>query len=115
MKFCKRHAAKLVVNSSTCSAWEYALHDKDMDVAVIDLTGNHPSHGFAMNEKCKLFAYVVSGKGKLVIKDHPPILLDVGDMVLIEPGDLYRWEGTMTLLMPAAPAWYKEQYKVIDG
>jgi hypothetical protein len=38
----------------------------------------------------------------------------VGDLVLIEPGEKYFWEGNMDLFIPCSPAWYPEQHKLID-
>jgi mannose-6-phosphate isomerase-like protein (cupin superfamily) len=83
--------------------------DKDINGAVIELNGRYPDKGSVVNLKCKELAYVIKGSGKLVVEDKE-IKLNEGDLVLIEPGEKYYWEGRMTMFMPCSPAWYPKQH-----
>jgi len=58
--------------------------------------------------------YVVSGKGKLVTKDET-VDLKTGDEVLIDRGELFRYESAKNLVLFAActPAWSPEQHKEV--
>ena len=37
-----------------------------------------------------------------------------GDVLLIEKGEIYFWDGNCKLIMICTPAWYKEQCELID-
>jgi len=58
-------------------------------------------------------AYIITGSGKITINDKE-INLEAGDLILIEPGEKFFWEGKMTMFMPCAPAWYTDQYKKVE-
>lgn len=41
--------------------------------------------------------------------------LTKGDAVLIEPGEVFYWQGDqLEMLMPCSPAFYPEQHKEVD-
>ncbi len=100
-------------NSAGCVAVEYPLGDADINGALIELSGREPDAGRAVNLECKELAYIINGSGKVVIEGQE-INLNAGDLVLIEPGEKFFWEGKMTIFMPCAPAWYPEQYKKVE-
>lgn len=100
-------------NNEFCTATAYLTGDKDISVALIELTGRYPSKGMVLNENCKELAYVIKGSGKLVVENEE-VILEKGDLVSIYPGEKYFWDGHMTLLMPCAPAWHPEQHKEIQ-
>ena len=58
----KRHDRKKFVNSPLCVAYEYGHHDKDMNIAVIELAGRYPRKGRVINKVCKEIALVVDGR-----------------------------------------------------
>ncbi len=89
------------------------MDDKDINGAVIELNGRYPHEGRMMNEKCKEMAYVIKGFGKVVVENNE-IQLKEGDLILIEPGEKFFWEGIMTLFMSCTPAWSPEQYKQVE-
>ena len=99
-------------NSDVCVGISYPLGDSDINGAVVELSGRYPSQGRVMNEKCKELGYVISGSGKIVIEDKE-IILDQGDLVLIDKGEKYYWDGKMTMFMPCVPAWDAEQHKEV--
>ena len=113
MKIIKKEQTKVVQNSKGCVAIEYPSNDKDINGAVIKLSGREPDKGRAVNLECKELAYVMKGSGRVVIEDNE-IELNEGDLAIIEPGEKFYWEGEMEMFMPCAPAWHPEQYKKVE-
>ncbi len=112
MKIIKREEAKKFTNSPACTAWEYPLGDKDINGAVIELNGRYPEKGFAVNEKCKEMAYIVSGTGKWVTEGKE-IPFGADDLLFINAGEKFYWDGQAKIFMPCTPAWYPEQHQII--
>ena len=113
MKIVYQRQTKSFANGKNCVAIEYPMDDKDINGAVIELTGRYPESGRTVNLECKELAYVIAGAGKVFVNDEK-IDLQMGDLVLIEPGEKFFWDGTMTLFVPCAPAWHPGQYKQVD-
>jgi mannose-6-phosphate isomerase-like protein (cupin superfamily) len=113
MKIIHKNETKILKNSEVCTAVEYPMDDKDMNGAVIELGGRYPDKGRTMNEKCKEMAYVIRGSGRVVVEDKE-IQLNEGDLVLIESGERFFWEGKMTLFMSCTPAWSPDQYRKVE-
>lgn len=109
MKVVYKHQTKEFKNSEVCTAIEYPFEDKDINGAVIKLNGRYPNKGRVVNLKCKELSYVISGCGKLVVEGKEVVLRE-GDLVLIESGEKYYWEGKMMMFVPCTPAWYPEQH-----
>ena len=40
--------------------------------------------------------------------------LNQGDLILIEPGEKYFWQGNLKLFISSTPAWSPEQYKEVE-
>lgn len=101
-------------NSQKCTAFEYPLKDKDINVAFIEIKGRYPDNGFVTNEKVKELIFVVEGKGRININNDD---YDLGkeDAALILPNEKYYFEGNLKLIVSCAPAWYPEQHKIIIG
>jgi len=114
MKIVHKNQAKEFKNSDACIAFEYQLEDKDINGTIIELNGRYPSKGKAVNLKCKELAYIIEGSGKIVIQKEET-KLNQRDMVLIQPGEEYFWEGNLKMLLCCSPAWSPEQYKEIDS
>lgn len=112
MKVVYKKQTKKFKNSNVCTAIEYPLGDEDINGAVIELNGRYPDKCRVVNLKCKELAYVIKGSGRIIVEDKE-IKLKQGDMVLIEPGERYYWDGTMTMFMPCTPAWYPGQHKEV--
>ncbi|MCK5084230.1 MAG: cupin domain-containing protein [Candidatus Pacebacteria bacterium] len=113
MKIIHKDQTKVYKNSDACTAIEYPLGDKDINGAVIELDGRYPDRGRTVNLVCKEMAYIIKGFGKLVIEDKETELRE-GDLVLIEVGEKFFWEGNMRIFMPCTPAWYPEQHKEVE-
>jgi len=114
MHVVKKAEVKTRKNSPTCIVQEYPSPDKDINLAVVELSGRYPTSGWAVNEKCKEMGWVLKGSGQFVTENQI-VTISEGDLVVVEPGENYFWDGHMTLVMPATPAWYFEQHKNIDA
>ena len=113
MKKVHKNETKEHKNSDVCLAIEYPLGDKDINGAVVRLSGRYPDEGRVVNKRCKELAYVISGSGRLVVEGKE-VELSEGDLVLIEPGERYFCDGNMTMFMPCTPAWSPEQHKEVQ-
>lgn len=99
-------------HGETCLMSEYRLEDERVDAAIAKISGRYPDEGWVLNRVSAETAYVLSGSGKLITeeKEEP---IEVGDVVLIEPGEKFYWEGNMSLFVSCAPAWKYGQYEHI--
>ncbi|MFA6131646.1 MAG: cupin domain-containing protein [Patescibacteria group bacterium] len=113
MKVVYKDQAEKFNNGKFCAALEYSMEDKDLNGAIIELTGRYPEKGRVVNLKCKELAYVIKGSGKVAVDDKETNLKE-GDLILIQPGEKYFWDGNLTLFVPCAPAWNPEQYKEVE-
>ncbi len=113
MKFISKNQTKIFKNSNACTAIEYPLGDKDINGAVIELNGRYPKKDRVVNLKCKELAYIIKGSGRVVIEGRE-VKFSEGDLILIDAGEKYFWEGSTIMFMPCTPAWYPEQYKEVE-
>lgn len=113
MKIIHKDQTKVYKNSDVCTAIEYSLDDKDINGAVVELNGRYPDKGRVVNLKCKEMAYIIKGSGK-VIAEGQEIKFKEEDLILIEPGEKYHWEGSFTMFVSCAPAWYPKQHKEVE-
>ena len=111
MKFIQSSEAVLYKNSDVCDAITYQLHEKKISIALIKLRGRYPSKGHATNRICNELVYVIRGKGKLGIGKRV-VFFAKGDVIIIEKGEKYYWEGKCSLLMPCYPAFSAAQHKI---
>ncbi len=113
MKIVRRDQTKKVQNGKSCYAFEYPMGDKEINGAIIGITGKYPENGRLVNEKVREMVYVMQGKGSITIEGDF-IQLQEGDLLMIEPGERYVWEGSMRMFVPCVPAWYPEQHKQVE-
>jgi len=113
MKVIYRNQAKEYSNSENCSGFEFDLGDKNLDGAVVNVSGRYPDNGRAVNEGCKEIAYVIDGSGKIFIEGE---LFNIKseDLIVIDKGERFYWDGTFKLFVYCTPAWFSEQHKQVD-
>jgi mannose-6-phosphate isomerase-like protein (cupin superfamily) len=114
MKLTRKNQTQTHVNGPACSVVEYPMDDARINVAIVHLTGRYPDAGAAMNLACAELAYVAAGSGTVTVDEKETAFAE-GDAVLIEPNEKFFWDGTMTLIMPCAPAWEPGQYRAVEG
>lgn len=95
-----------------CVICEYLMDDKAIDGCVVKLNGRYPEKGFAMNTVSKEMAYVIAGSGKIIVENKEYDISE-GDVLLINSGEKFFWQGNMELFISCTPAWNTEQYRVI--
>lgn len=108
----KRHA-KQHEHSQNFSVTEYALDNDKMDMAVATISGRYPEENRVTNAISNELVYVCEGEGKIFIENQEQ-QISAGDVILIEPGEKYYWEGDLTLLMTCNPIWTPEQHKIVE-
>lgn len=111
MEYVSAQEAVKHANSPNCIVHEYPMKNSEMNIGVAEITRRYPDEGYAINHKCSEMGFVLKGSGKLVT-DTAEVSLSVGDVVYIPSGEKYYWEGSMTLVLPATPAWYLEQHEM---
>lgn len=112
MKIIKKDQARLHKNSRTCVALEYPFDDKDINAAIITITGRYPEEGYVVNKVCKEAVYIIVGTG-ILATENTQHQLAAGDMAMLPPGEKYYFEGNLQIVMPCHPAWYPEQHEEV--
>jgi mannose-6-phosphate isomerase-like protein (cupin superfamily) len=115
MKYIPKSQAKKFTNIGAGHVMEYNLGDPDIDIAIVSLNGKYPEEGWVVNEQVKELLYVISGSGRLTTKDKT-VDLNPGDQVLVDKGELFRYETADKLVVVAActPAWTPQQHKAVN-
>jgi mannose-6-phosphate isomerase-like protein (cupin superfamily) len=113
MKIIRKSEARAFRANESCVVVEYPMGDKDINGALALISGRYPSQGFTVNEVCRELGFVVQGSGKVVIEGED-LQIREGDLVCIDPGEKFYWEGNMTLFLPCAPAWDPKQHKFVE-
>jgi len=101
------------VNSENSVSLEYENNDKDINIAVVEISGRYPDKGRMMNTVCKELIYIIDGNGQIFIEGNK-IQLKTGDTILIEPYEKYYWEGKLKVIPACTPAWNIEQVKMCE-
>ncbi|KTD53456.1 Cupin domain protein [Legionella santicrucis] len=99
-------------NSEVCVVTEYPQLDDELDFAIVNISGRYPDSNHAMNTKCKEMVYIQEGTGSVTV-NHIKHILNPGDIVLIEAGETFFWEGNMTLFISCRPSFSVEQHVLI--
>lgn len=113
MKISLKHQSIEKSNGPDCTVVEYQLNNEMLDMAIAKISGRYPNQRLVVNKQCDELAYVFEGKGRVVVEGKEQ-LLNAGDVVLIEAGEKYYWEGQMQLFLSCRPAWKKKQHEIVD-
>ncbi len=115
MKIVRYSETEKIKNSDTSNLIEYStkLLDKDIDCGVNVINGRYPEKGYAVNEECKELVYILEGTGTINKKDEM-IKFAKDDVILIDKGEYYYWDGNCKIILICTPAWSKAQCKVVE-
>ncbi len=113
MKISLKHQSLEKKSSDACVITEHPLEDEMINVAIARVTGRYPTTGNALNQICKELAYIYEGTGKVVVNSKEQVV-KAGDVVLIEPGEKFHWEGNMSIFISCTPAWTKDQNIMVE-
>lgn len=100
-------------NSENCVVTEYPMIDSDIDFAIVKIIGRYPEKRRVVNITCKEVVYVHEGKGTVEVNGEG-YALSAGDLILIEAGEKFCWEGSMTLHISCHPPFNVDQHQYID-
>lgn len=112
MKIIRHNQVHKIDNSPTTHVEEYLHNNKDINIAVITLSSRYPDIGYVVNKKCKELVYVLEGEISFIKKDETTQLFK-GDCIIIDPGEIYAWDGSATIQTICTPAWYPQQHKIV--
>ncbi|MCM1370587.1 MAG: hypothetical protein NC181_01675 [Clostridium sp.] len=113
MQVIKSYNAIKGANNDKCKTLEYSFNDKDIDLGVATITGRYPENNYCVNTISKELIYVLDGNGKLYF-ENDCIKFEKGDSILIDSNEKYYWDSTYCVVsMSCAPAWNKEQHKIV--
>lgn len=90
--------------------------DTTINDARIILTGRYPATDYAVNDTSTVLISVEDGEGFITIQDAAPLLLSVGDRLLVKPGEPYFFSVDDTLIIRyiATPAWTPAQARIVE-
>lgn len=100
-------------NSDLCVVTEYPMIDSALDFAIVNLSGKYPPEKRAVNTQCKEIVYVQKGHGEVTV-DNKKHIINEGDVILIDAGEKFTWEGQMILFISCNPAFTIEQHLIVD-
>lgn len=91
--------------------------DKSINDAYISIGGRYPQSGHAVNNVSTALVSIESGSGSIEIDGNKVRVLDVGDRLLIKPGEAYAFIASEKLVIRyiAAPAWTSEQSRIVKA
>lgn len=98
----------------TATIFEYNTKDKDINFCFCNINGRYPIKGYAINKHCKELAFVISGNGTINV-NQKNYNLNQNDVVLINKGEKFFWQGKLTLALPCSPAWNTSQYEIVEN
>lgn len=94
---------------------EYPIDDHEIDCAIVKVNGQYPGNNkFAVNEKSKELLFVVEGEGTIEIKNGEIKEFGKYDTILIDRGELYRFNAHASFCVVCTPPWTPEQHKNVD-
>lgn len=96
------------------TAWEYEMQDANLNVSPISIKGRYPESGYTSNTVSDSIVHVSGGNGVIVLNDGTTAGLVAGDQVHISVGDIYFFEGDLTILYAASPSWTSQQTKHVN-
>lgn len=96
------------------SGMDYTSQDKDINFAVIKISGRSPKSGFQLNTECKELLYILAGSGTLHLKNGDESSFCEGDVIVIEKNEAYAFDGEFEAAVSCTPAWNSTQHKYID-
>lgn len=113
MKIVRKAEAKEYRSSANCCGLEFDLGTKDLDGALVKVRGRYPDKGRVRNEVCKLIAFIIDGEGQVIIEGNK-FEVKSEDLIVLDKGERYYWNGNFKLFIYCTPVWYPEQHKEVE-
>lgn len=109
MQIVKETQKRTLALMPTCVVHEYDTQDGFISGAAAEIRGRYPEHGFVVNKKIKELAYVLSGHGHLITAEGKKEISS-GDVIFIDHGEKFAWDGDITLFITTTPPFDPGQY-----
>jgi mannose-6-phosphate isomerase-like protein (cupin superfamily) len=113
MQLLRKNSTKQILVGKSLTSLEYGFDEKALNVAIVAVHGRSPEVGRVMNTVCKELVYIKSGSGTVEVEGKITNVTE-GDVVLIQPEEKYFWQGNLTAIISAHPAWFPEQHRIIE-
>lgn len=104
--------AKKVQATSTTTIWEFPMDDQAISGAVAEIKERYPEQGYAVNTVSKELAFVISGNG-YVITPNAKNPIRTGDLIFLDKGERFAWEGNLTLFLTTTPKFDPKQHRIV--
>lgn len=116
MKIIQSADAQTYTNANSLSeSVEYPIGDKDIDCALVRINGLYPEDDkFAVNSKSKALFFCIEGNGTLEMKSGEKKVFQKNDVILIEIGEVYRYNAHCSLAVICTPPWTPEQHQKVS-
>lgn len=96
------------------SGRDYPTVDAEINFATIKINGRCPKEGYQVNLTCKELLYILNGYGTLYSREEKEdFKFKQGDVLFIDKGEYYAFDGDFEAAVPCTPAWNSEQHKYI--
>lgn len=114
MQIIKREEAEYYTGNGYYG-YDYPSVDPDINFAVISISTRSPEKGYQVNRDCKELLYIIKGEGTLYKKNSDDdIKFKEGDLLYIDKGELYAFDGDFEAAVPCTPAWTAEQHEYVE-
>lgn len=114
MQIIKESEKRTLTPTPSVAIHEYDTHDAFVSGATAEIKGRYPETGFVVNRKIKELAFVLSGSGA-ILTPQGETPLAAGDLLFIDHGEVYAWQGDLHLFMATAPTFDPAQYEEVGG
>lgn len=113
MKVCKKSQTSTHHNNEHCSIVEYPIDMPAINMALATINGRYPSAGYAINHKVQEVVYIQQGNGSISVNGQITDFAS-GDVILVEPGDKFFWDGNFKMTIACSPAFTPEQHEICE-
>jgi hypothetical protein len=98
-----------VFKKGAVTSYEYSTDSTTLNVAPIIIDGRYPESGFTKNTEVDAIVHVVSGLGKVGLKNGTEYSLVKNDQIHLLVDEAYYFEGSLEIIYAANPPWTPEQ------
>lgn len=84
-------------------------------IAVVETNGRYPEEGHSLNDVCTETIYLLDGFLEVEINGTLHRLENVGDVVVISPGNTYAIRGNGKAIDFITPGWDKSQNHIMNS
>jgi hypothetical protein len=108
---------RIIENTNRVRVEDYQVDDRESSVWYIELEGGrYPEYGFFINDRIRQYAFIVEGHGTFRIHTQKgEFRLSEGDVIFLEKGDAFCWQGHMKIAMFSMPEGYLHNFKVVPS